>query len=509
LTREMTDRVDDITVVGGGDTGLLTALILEKLNPGLDIEVVDDFDREITPVGKSTYLAIRDVLHDTLEIDEQRFVSEVRPVWKGSLYFRDWCDYEPFHYPFDIADKFPDPEEPDAIEQYYYYYDEVCHSPDHRTKGEQIVEQRKSPWYYEPRHGDHRSYRNTAYHLNTQRFETFLREVCRERGISLVSDRITDVEVTDGEVDRLRSKRQTYEADLYVDASGFTRVVKSELDGEFIDFEFPLDSAFNARVDRPMSEIVPATVVETGDHGWYWHIDTYDNRDLGYVFGSDYVSDEEALAEFVEYWDGAFSEEDVVKYEFGSGYYEQAWEANCVTVGNAQGFVEPLQSTGLVASAQASVTLSNLLSSRGRLNSQGTRETYNNWVSRAWESILDFIAVHYRYSDGETEFWQDVQEIEVSDRVEYLMEQFDRNGFDTNVDPTMNEAGVEDLLIFRPRNFFMLARSMGATSEFYEQHDFEIDEDVKRELDEYYREVENEVESFHTTEELYKGILGV
>ena len=137
----MTDTVDNITIVGGGDTGLLTGLILQRLNPGVDIEVVDDFDSEIAPVGKSTYLAIRNVLHDTLGIEEQRFVDEVRPVWKGSLYFRDWCDYQPFHYPFDIADKFPEPESPDAIEQHYYYYDEVCNSQDHRTKGEQLVEQ--------------------------------------------------------------------------------------------------------------------------------------------------------------------------------------------------------------------------------------------------------------------------------------------------------------------------------------------------------------------------------
>mgnify|MGYP000297793128 FL=1 len=505
----MTDTVDNITIVGGGDTGLLTGLILQRLNPGVDIEVVDDFDSEIAPVGKSTYLAIRNVLHDTLGIEEQRFVDEVRPVWKGSLYFRDWCDYQPFHYPFDIADKFPEPESPDAIEQHYYYYDEVCNSQDHRTKGEQLVEQEQSPWYYDVSTGGYECYRNTAYHLNTERFESFLRDVCRERGVSLVSDQITDVETTGNHVDAVRSKRQRYESDLYVDASGFNRVIRSEQDGEYVDFNFPLDSAFNARVERPLSEIIPATIVETGDYGWYWHIDTYDHRDFGYVFASDYVSDEDALAEFVEYWDGVFDPEDAVKLEFESGYYPEAWQDNCVTIGNAEGFVEPLQSTGLVANAQATVTLANLLSSHGRINDAGIRDRYNKWVTRSWESIYDFIAVHYKFSTGETEFWQDMENLAVSDRVEHLVEEFDENGFDTNVDPTMNEADVEDLLIFRPRNFYMLMRNMGATSEFYEEHDFEVSEDVRRQEDDYYQRVADEVESYHTVEEFYKGLLQV
>jgi hypothetical protein len=102
-----------------------------------------------------------------------------------------------------------------------------------------------------------------------------------------------------------------------------------------------------------------------------------------------------------------------------------------------------------------------------------------------------------------------MESLEVSDRVEYLAEQFDRNGFDTNVDPTMNDTDVEDLLIFRPRNFFMLMRNMGATSEFYEQHDFDVSDEVASEEDEYYQSVEDEVGSFHTTEELYRGILGL
>lgn len=503
----MTGKIDDVTIVGGGDSGLLCGLALQRLNPGLDVTIVDDFERDVPEVGKSTFLTIFSILHDTLDVDEQRFVSEVKPVWKASVYFRDWCDRPPFHYPFDVATKFPAPDTTDAVEYLYRYYDELHASPDHRTRCEAIVEQGKSPWYFDYRRGEHRKYDSVAYHFDSARFNGFLRDLCRERGIGLVDDEIVAVDATGDRIDRVRSETGAYEADLYVDATGFARVLKGELDDEFVDFGFPLDSAYNARYDRPLSEVVPATVVESGEHGWFWQIDTYDDRDLGYVYASEYADDDEALAAFLDHCDGDVSAADVERYEFDSGFYEQAWQGNCVAIGNAEGFVEPLQSTGLTLNAQAGVTLSNLLSARGRVDDGGIRDAYNAWVRRSWESTYDFISVHYKYSNGDTPFWEAMSSLDVSERVDHLFEEFDRVGFDTTLDPTTTDTAVEDLIVFRPRNFYTLARSMGATSAFYETNEFDVNDAVAREEDERYESIREDVADHLTTEELYRGVL--
>mgnify|MGYP000471767890 FL=1 len=502
----MGERIDRVLVVGGGDAGLLTALSLRKMNPRMDVSVVDDFDREIPAVGKSTFQAIFRIFHDTLGFDEQTFVSEVKPVWKASVYFDDWCG-RTFHYPFDLASHFPPADTDDAIANYYLYYDELTHSPDHLSKCEQMVEQGKSPWYFSPSDGGNRKYENVAYHLNTERFNAYLRDRCREQGISLVDDDVVDVDVTGDRIDRVRSDDRAYEADLYVDATGFNRVLKEAVGGEFVDFELPLDSALNARVDRPLSEVVPATVVDSGEHGWFWQIDTYDNRDLGYVYASEFADDEEAMAAFLEHCDGAVSPEEVASYEFSSGYYDPAWTGNCVAIGNAQGFVEPLESTGLTAAAKSAVTLSNLLSARGGVSDAGVRETYNDWVGRSWRSIYDFIAVHYRYADGDNEFWRAMRSIPTSARVERIVEAFDRNGFDTHVDPVANDVEVEDLVYFRPRNFYTLLRDLGETAEFYESYEFDVGEPIRKTVDRYYENIESDVASHYSTKELYKGVL--
>jgi tryptophan halogenase len=502
----MDDEVIDVTIVGGGDSGLLAGLCLRQLNPGLEITIVDDFERDVPQVGKSTYKKITEILHDFLDVDEERFVSEVKPVWKGTVYFRDWCGNDPFHFPFDDFAKFPAIDTPDAVEAYYLHYEELYDSPEHLTTGEAIVEQSKSPMYFVPSDGMYHKYDHIAYHLNTDRFNAFLRKLCKRRGIDLVNDEVTGVVADGNRVERVESAETAYEADLYVDASGFNRVLKGELDADFRDFDFPLDAAYNARADRGIEDIVPATVIDSGEHGWFWQIDTYDDRDLGYVYGSAFVSDEEALETFLEHCGGGVAEADVARYEFTSGYHERAWEGNCVAIGNAQGFVEPLQSTGLTANAEAAVTLSNLLSAHGRINDEAIRDTYNGWVRRSWESIYDFISVHYRYAAGDNEFWEAARSIDVSPRVERLVEEFDRNGFSTCVNFTENTPGVEDLLVFHPVNFYVMLRNLGVDSRFYERHDFAVSDEVRREREEYYRNVREEVRNYLSTQEVYQGI---
>ncbi|MFB6227757.1 MAG: tryptophan 7-halogenase [Halobacteriales archaeon] len=91
-------RIDSIAVVGGGDAGLLTALALEKATENVEIVVIDDFEHGVPEVGKSTLTFLAHFLHNLIEIDAGRMVSEVKLAWKTSVYFEDWCGDE-FHSP--------------------------------------------------------------------------------------------------------------------------------------------------------------------------------------------------------------------------------------------------------------------------------------------------------------------------------------------------------------------------------------------------------------------------
>jgi tryptophan halogenase len=505
--------IEEVLVVGGGDIGLLTALSVRKLTPDLSVTVVDDFDADPPEVGKSTFREIVDVLHGLLDIPLDRFLREAKPLWKGSVYFRDWCGREPFHYPFDDAAKFPGHDTPNAVEQYALHYHELADDADYLTADEAMVEGGKAPIYYDPGQGGYTTLGESgdqwAYHLDLRRFNAFLHTLCEERGVSLVDDEVTGVDTDGTRIERVRGGSEEYEADLYVDASGFNRVLKDRLDDEFQDFALPLDAALNAKVERPLSEAVCATVIESGEHGWFWQIDTYEFRDMGYVYASEFVEEADAAAEFVAHCDDDVAADELTAYEFESGYYATPWQGNCVTIGNAVGFVEPLQSTGLTANAMAARELANLLASFGTVAPEGARDLYNGWVERLWESIYDFVSVHYRHAPGDTAFWEAAREIPATDRVECIEAHFDRNGYDIKTNPLSNRGGAStpDTLIFPILGFYTIMRNMGTESAFYEDNDIPVSEATRAELDRFYDAQAETVEKLLTPEEVYAGLL--
>jgi len=475
-------RIGTVTVVGGGDAGLIAALTLDSVTPDLDVTVVDDFDEGIPEVGKSTISYVQHTFHEVLGVEKARFYAEVKPVWKASVFFRDWCGTGPFHVPFD--DLTLPPAEPGRrrFEELYHRYE----TGNYRTLGVEIAERGVSPFVELRENGFFRTYDHVAYQFSTGRLNGFLRELCHERGIDLVDDEVTEVRVADGRITSVAGEDRAYDADLYLDATGFERLLMRNLDNEFEAFDLPLDAALVAKADRPLSEVVPATVVESGDHGWFWQIDTFDWRDLGYVYSSEHVSREAALSEFVESREEAFSAEDVVQYRFDSGRFQDAWVGNCVAVGNALGFVEPLQSTALTLNAILTEKLSELLADHDRIDHRGLRDLYNDYARSKWENVYDFISVHYRYADGETGFWEDARTVNDEDRLAKYVEPYRENGFSSH-DELDNRHGSNPRL-FNQYIFYRLLRSLGVESDFYERLDAaaspEVVEAVERETEE-------------------------
>ena len=71
------------------------------------------------------------------------------------------------------------------------------------------------------------------------------------------------------------------------------------------------------------------------------------------------ISDDEAVGEFLRKNPKAPASPRVVK--FRSGRYRRQWVDNVVAIGNAGGFVEPLEATGLMVVCAESQTLVDLL----------------------------------------------------------------------------------------------------------------------------------------------------
>jgi len=509
-------EIDSIAVVGGGDAGLLTALALDRELDGTELVVVDDFDESVPEVGKSTLSYVATFLRDCLDIDLGRVLGEVKLAWKTTVYFEDWTGLDPFHSPLgrslpitSDADGAPGaeideltPNHEDEFHEFYYRYQQR----DFSTLYELVAE---TPGVAPIAiHRDDIStieqpLPSASYHFNSRSLNRFLRRVYRERGGDLINDQIVGVERTGDRIDRLVGEAGEYSADLYVDASGFQRVLMGELDNPLVEFDLPVDSAVVATPDIPLSEIVSATVVTTGDAGWFWQIDTADEtggaRDLGYVYSSDHVTDEAAEREFLETRDEAIDREDLRRYQFESGVLERPWLDNCVAIGNALGFVEPLQSTALTTSCKLAARLARLLGKHGRVDNEGMRELFNESTRATWEEVYDFISLYYKYNSGSTPFWEDARSTNPGELPHYRS--YQASGFSAWQDRyrlTRNATDLNEYYLY-----YHVLRNLGVESEFYERLEFDPDPEVADRVEEYNAGLSGEMESFLTYEEFY------
>jgi len=139
------------------------------------------------------------------------------------------------------------------------------------------------------------------------------------------------------------------------------------------------------------------------DAGWCWQIDHERLVNRGYVYCSRFISDEQAREEFVHKNPRITSDPRIVK--FRSGRYRRNWIHNVVAVGNASGFVEPLEATALSALV---LTINSLVETlREGAITDGLRGAHNRLVTDVWEETRDFLALHYRCNTRmDTPFWR-------------------------------------------------------------------------------------------------------
>jgi tryptophan halogenase len=199
---------------------------------------------------------------------------------------------------------------------------------------------------------------------------------------------------------------RTLSADFYIDASGFRReLIGKTLNEPFIGYE---NSLFNDRAVlgswqiEPGEVILPYTTAETMNSGWAWRIDHQDSVNRGYVYSSAHISDEEAQAEFAAKNPRAKLWNKVIK--FRTGRFERCWVENVLGLGNAYAFVEPLESTALMAVCTQCMMFCDLVKLAGP--SEQVRAVYNRSIGNYWDEIRSFLTLHFKLNTRlNTPYW--------------------------------------------------------------------------------------------------------
>ena len=270
-----------------------------------------------------------------------------------------------------------------------------------------------------------------AYHFDASLYAGFLRRYAEARGVRRVEGMIEGVERdgASGDIAHLRlDGERTVSGTFFIDCTGFrSLLLGGALGVGFQDWSrfLPCNSALAVPCARSEA-FRPYTQSLARQAGWQWRIPLQHRTGNGHVYCSGFISDDEAADILLSNLDGE-AQGDPRPIRFTAGRRDQAWSHNCVALGLAAGFMEPLESTSIHLIQSSLARLIKLLPN-GTAGG-ATRRTFNRMTAMEWEQIRDFLVLHYRANHRVGEpFWDHCRELPMSDSLAAKIELYEESG---------------------------------------------------------------------------------
>ncbi|MFN3388212.1 MAG: tryptophan halogenase family protein [Allosphingosinicella sp.] len=420
-----------VIIVGGGTAGWMTAAALARLLPErCTVRLVESEAIGIVGVGEATLPHIR-AFNERLGIDEADFMSTTRATFKLGIEFRDWGRIgDSYIHPFGTFGRGLD----DVAFHHYWarMRAEGAGLPDldHFSMGCAMARMNR----FQLPAADWRSLASTfgyAYQFDATLFAPYLRRLAEGLGAVRTEGKVVAVD-RDGESGDIRAltleSGERVEGDLFVDCSGFVSLLLGKaMEEPFQDWShwLPADRAV-AMPCRTETAVTPYTSAIAMPGGWRWRIPLQHRTGNGYVYSSAFLGDDEAAAALV----GAVEGEPIADprvLRFKAGRRERSWVGNCVAVGLASGFLEPLESTSIYLIQAAITSLIELFPERKI--SPVDRNEFNRLIDLEYDRIRDFLILHYHATRrSDTPFWDYVRTMAVPDTLAEKIELFRRRG---------------------------------------------------------------------------------
>ena len=407
---------------------MAAAAFARFLGPSYDIRLIESDAIGTVGVGEATIPAIR-LFNDSLGIDENEFIRATQGSFKLGIEFADWL--EPGH-------------------RYIHAFGGVGRGlgllPFHHYWLRHISEGGNSDlWDYAPtaiaaaqnrfgkvadKPGAPPSGVNHAYHFDAGLYAQFLRKYAEGRGVSRTEGQVVDVSL-DSESGFVSSVKlasgEEISGELFIDCSGFRGLlIEQALESGYDDWSshLPCDRAL-AVPCASVDPLTPFTRSTARDAGWQWRIPLQHRTGNGYVYCSSFISDAEATETLTTNLDGeALAEPRQLR--FLTGKRKQVWKKNCVALGLASGFLEPLESTSIHLIQSCIARLLTFFPTTGF--DAADIDEFNRQTDFDYTSIRDFIILHYKAQNREGAFWMQCRDTVVPDSLAAKIALFKANG---------------------------------------------------------------------------------
>jgi tryptophan halogenase len=420
-----------VIIVGGGTAGWMTAAALAKLLPSrCSVRLVESEAIGIVGVGEATLPHIR-AFNERLGIDEAEFMATTRATFKLGIEFRNWGAIgDSYIHPFGTFGG----GQGDVNFHHYWTRLRAAGAPvaplGEYSMGVMAAQLNR----FAMPDTDPDSLASTfgyAYQFDANGYAPYMRRVAEGLGVRRTEGRVVGVE-RDGEsgdiVSIAMESGETIAGDLFVDCSGFVSLLLGKtLEEPFEDWShwLPADRAV-AMPCRTQTAVTPYTSAIAMPFGWRWRIPLQHRTGNGYVYPSAFISDEDAADALVSAVEG----EPIAQprlLRFRAGRRRRSWAHNCVGVGLASGFLEPLESTSIYLIQQAITFLVELFP-ESRV-SPVDRDEFNRLIDLEYDRIRDFLILHYHATTrSDSPFWDYVRTMRVPDSLAEKIELFRRRG---------------------------------------------------------------------------------
>ena len=431
----MTLKVKTALIVGGGSSGWMTAAALTRQCPDIEVALVESPNVPTIGVGESTIGHINEYLH-LLALNDEDWMKECNATYKTSIKFINFRENpeenekHTFHYPFGIFDY---TDKPRGLMDWFIYkarnpktnpnnFGEFYHDSVLMTDRNKMTKNEDNAL----RGFDFRT--DTAYHMDATLFGNYLRDkICLPAGMTHLKANVTGYKKNeDGSIKCVETDTLgDIHADLFIDCTGFKSLLLEQA------MEVPFESFGNhLHNDRAIATVIPyidkdkemecVTSCTAIDAGWVWNIPLWNRIGTGYVYSSKFATEQEAEEQFRKHLksknmvipDEARADSAQFKHiKIKHGVHKRAWEKNVIGIGLSNGFIEPLESTGLMLTHEGIMKMIHTLKMRFGNVTKYDIDMFNFGFYEQIMGFRNFIAQHYALSmRDDTPYWKHVSE---------------------------------------------------------------------------------------------------
>ena len=393
-------------IVGGGTAGWLAALMLRQALPASHkITVVESSKIPTIGVGEGTTAVFRQMLK-SFGFDEFEFLRETEATIKFGIRHKDWRRVgHTYDGPIDDPHLVMEP----AGEPPQSYIDIFSCAAGRKLADTHLfsylLDQHKAPYARKvdgsvmamgPYHH--------AFHFDQAKAGQWLRK--KSRGVETIDALVSGV-VRDaaGNITTLKTDGADVSGDFFIDCTGFRRTLISAMGAKWISYaaQLPVNRAMPFWLEiSEDEELTPFTTAWAQSAGWLWMIPTQKRMGCGYVYSDHHTTPDQAKVEIEKTLGRTIEPRNDIKID--SGRVNKAWIGNCLALGLASSFLEPLEATSIHGTiVQMMVFLSQHLTC-----TSNDAEKYNAFAALQLDDFKNFINAHYVSERADTPFWRDV-----------------------------------------------------------------------------------------------------